>query len=128
MSLSIEVVSDVVCPWCFIGKRRLDEALHAYRALGKPAPSVLWRPYQLNPGLPEAGADGQQFFAGQFGEVGRNRVYARVAAIGKQIGIQFAFEKIVRQPNTLAAHSLIGLADGYGLQSRIVDIPGSRRT
>ena len=121
MALTIEVISDVVCPWCYIGKRRLEEALRMYQAEGMPAPAVRWRPYQLSPAVPASGLDSDSFVTEQFGVAGRDRIYTRVKAIGRAVGIDFAFEKIRRQPNTLAAHSLVSLAETYGNQCSLVE-------
>ena len=117
MSLSIDVVSDVVCPWCFIGKRRLEGALALYakERPDAPAPTVTWRPFQLNPGLPAEGMARADYVAQKFGPRG-GAVYTRVAAVGREVGIDFAFDRITRQPNTLAAHSLIELAGARGRQ------------
>jgi predicted DsbA family dithiol-disulfide isomerase len=117
MSLSIDVVSDVVCPWCFIGKRRLEGALALYakERPDAPAPTVTWRPFQLNPGLPAEGMARADYVAQKFGPRG-GAVYTRVAAVGREVGIDFAFDRITRQPNTLAAHSLIELAGAKGRQ------------
>jgi predicted DsbA family dithiol-disulfide isomerase len=117
MSLSIDVVSDVVCPWCFIGKRRLEGALALYakERPDAPAPTVAWRPFQLNPGLPAEGMARADYIAQKFGPRG-GAVYTRVAAVGREVGIDFAFDRITRQPNTLAAHSLIELAGAQGRQ------------
>jgi predicted DsbA family dithiol-disulfide isomerase len=117
MSLSIDVVSDVVCPWCFIGKRRLEGALARYakERPDAPAPTVTWRPFQLNPGLPAEGMARADYIAQKFGPRG-GAVYTRVAAVGREVGIDFAFDRITRQPNTLAAHSLIELAGAQGRQ------------
>lgn len=120
--LEIEVISDVVCPWCFIGKRRLEAALARY-AEAHPlaeAPRVLWKPFQLNPGLPESGVDRAEYVARKFGAQG-TALYARVAAVGKTVGIDFAFDRIARQPNTVAAHSLIALAHDHGSQDAVVE-------
>jgi predicted DsbA family dithiol-disulfide isomerase len=117
MALSIDVVSDVVCPWCFIGKRRLEGALALYakERPDAPAPTVTWRPFQLNPGLPAEGMARADYVARKFGARG-GAVYDRVKAVGREVGIDFAFDRITRQPNTLAAHSLIGLAGTVGRQ------------
>jgi predicted DsbA family dithiol-disulfide isomerase len=117
MSLAIDVVSDVVCPWCFIGKRRLEGALALYakERPDAPAPTVTWRPFQLNPGLPAEGMARADYVAQKFGPRG-GAVYTRVAAVGREVGIDFAFDRITRQPNTLAAHSLIELAGAQGRQ------------
>ncbi len=117
MSLSIDVVSDVVCPWCFIGKRRLEGALALYakERPDAPAPIVTWRPFQLNPGLPAEGMARADYVAQKFGPRG-GAVYTRVTAVGREVGIDFAFDRITRQPNTLATHSLIELAGARGRQ------------
>jgi predicted DsbA family dithiol-disulfide isomerase len=105
MPVQIEVISDVVCPWCYIGKRRLEAALGQV----KRQVQVVWRPFQLNPGLPEEGMDRVQYVRDKFGDAG-GKIYARVQAVGAAAGIAFAFDRIRRQPNTLAAHQLIALA------------------
>jgi len=122
MTLQIDVISDVVCPWCFIGKRKLARALALYRERnpGAEAPAVTWHPFQLNPGLPESGVDRAEYLQRKFGERSGN-IYARVTAIGAQVGIPFDFGKVVRQPNTLAAHSLITLAAEAGRQDEVVE-------
>ena len=122
MALQIDVISDVVCPWCYIGKRKLARALELYAKRDPDAepPRVAWHPYQLNPDLPEAGVDRRDYLERKFG--GRSaEIYARISAVGAQIGIPFAFDKVARQPNTLAAHSLIALAGDAGLQDALVE-------
>ncbi len=122
MSLSIDIVSDVVCPWCFIGKRRLEGALALYASEhpDAPAPAVAWRPFQLNPGMPAEGMARADYVARKFGPRG-GAVYDRVAAMGREVGIDFAFDRITRQPNTLAAHSLIQLAGAQGHQDAMAE-------
>jgi predicted DsbA family dithiol-disulfide isomerase len=122
MSLTIDIVSDVVCPWCFIGKRRLEGALALYAKAhpDAPAPVVSWRPFQLNPGMPDEGMPRAEYVARKFGARG-GAVYDRVTMVGKQVGIPFAFDRIVRQPNTVAAHSLIELAEKHGKQDAIAE-------
>jgi predicted DsbA family dithiol-disulfide isomerase len=122
MPLQIDVISDVVCPWCFIGKRKLARALELYGKRNPDAgrPQVAWHPYQLNPDLPEAGVDRREYLARKFG--GRSaEIYARISAVGAEVGIPFAFGKVPRQPNTLAAHTLIALAGDAGLQDVLVE-------
>jgi predicted DsbA family dithiol-disulfide isomerase len=110
MALQIEVISDVVCPWCFIGKRRLEQALDRLRATpGAPEVNVHWAPFQLNPWLPEAGMDRAEYLRRKFGAASA-QIYARVQAAGRTVGIDFAFDAIARQPNTQAAHRLIAAA------------------
>jgi predicted DsbA family dithiol-disulfide isomerase len=120
MSLEIDIVSDVVCPWCFIGKRRLEGALALYakERPDAPAPTVTWRPFQLNPDLPPEGMPRADYVARKFGSRGA-AVYDRVTAVGREVGIDFAFDRIARQPNTLAAHSLIALAGVQGRQDAV---------
>lgn len=122
MPLTIDVVSDVVCPWCYVGKRRLEEALERWAQAHpqEPAPQVSWQPFQLNPDLDPQGMPRADYIARKFGARGGG-VYARVAAVGLQVGIAFAFDRITRQPNTVAAHSLIALAGEKGLQEAMVE-------
>jgi predicted DsbA family dithiol-disulfide isomerase len=111
-ALTIDVVSDVVCPWCYIGKRRLEAALARLRAAEPDLPiAVRWHPFELNPDLPPAGADRRAYLEAKFGGPDRAReIYARVSAAGATVGIPFAFDAIVRQPNTREAHRLVAWA------------------
>jgi predicted DsbA family dithiol-disulfide isomerase len=103
---TIDVVSDVVCPWCYVGKRRLEAALAARPALAPPV--VRWHPFQLNPDIPADGVDRRSYLEAKFGGRERAReIYARVEAAGREAGIEFDFERIERQPNTVDAHRLI---------------------
>jgi len=118
--LTIDVISDVVCPWCFIGKRRLEAALRLYAEQNPeaPAPKVTWHPFQLNPGLPPEGMSRQDYVTRKFGPGGAQK-YERVAQVGKSVGLDLAFDKITRQPNTVAAHSLIAMAEPGPAQDRV---------
>ena len=119
-ALRIEVVSDVVCPWCYIGKRRLEKALALVG--GSVAPQVTWLPFQLNPGMPAEGMPRAEYRRAKFGSVERGRqLDARVAAEGRSEGIAFALERIERTPNTFAAHQLIDLAQQAGVGGAVVD-------
>jgi predicted DsbA family dithiol-disulfide isomerase len=101
----IDIISDVVCPWCFIGKRRLEKAL---ALLGLPNVSVRWKPFQLNPDAPKEGMDRQSFRARKFGSLARSQeLEARGAAAGAEEGIEFRFGRIRKVPNTFEAHRLI---------------------
>ncbi len=121
MTVQIEVVSDVVCPWCFIGKRRLEAALRALRdSADAPSVDVAWRPFQLNPDLPDEGMDREAYVRRKFG-ANAGQVYGRVSAVGREVGIDFDFSAIRRQPNTLAAHQLIALAGSAGRQDAMVE-------
>jgi predicted DsbA family dithiol-disulfide isomerase len=115
-------VSDVVCPWCFVGKRKLAAALELYaqERPDEPAPRVTWRPFQLNPQMPAEGMPRSEYVQRKFGRSG-TEVYARVSQAGKTVGIDFAFDRIERQPNTLAPHALVALADQHGKQDEVVD-------
>ncbi|MCC6197632.1 MAG: DsbA family oxidoreductase [Burkholderiales bacterium] len=108
-AFTVDVVSDVVCPWCYIGKRRLEAALARLRE-SDPAlvTQVRWHPFQLNPDLPPEGIDRKHYIEAKFGGPARAReVYARVTAAGQTVDIPFAIDAILRQPNTLDAHRLI---------------------
>lgn len=120
--LTIDVLSDVVCPWCLIGKRRLERALaeYAQRFPDRPAPLVRWHPFQLNPDMPEGGMSRADYVRQKFGDRA-DTVYDRVKAVGRTLDIPFAIDAIARQPNTAAAHSLIGLAEVGVQQQRLVE-------
>jgi predicted DsbA family dithiol-disulfide isomerase len=117
--VNIEVVSDVVCPWCYIGKRRLEKAL---KLLGRADAQIQWRAFELNPGISKAGVDRQEHRIRKFGSLSRARqLEAHVAAAGAEEGIDFHFDRIERMPNTFDAHRLIWLAGGEGLQNTVVE-------
>jgi len=121
MSLTVDVISDVVCPWCYIGKVKLNTAIELYKKANPDAgePLVRWHPFQLNPDLDPAGIDRAEYVSKKFGERAGS-VYDRVKGVGLEIGIEFAFDKIKRQPNTLKAHSLIAACEGTDLQEKMV--------
>lgn len=117
--MKIDIISDTICPWCFIGKRRLARTL-ALRP--QPAVSISWRPYQLNPDMPAEGMDRARYLANKFGGANRaDRSYDRIRAAGKEEGIDFHFERIQRTPNTVNSHRLVSFADRYGIQDAIVE-------
>jgi predicted DsbA family dithiol-disulfide isomerase len=114
--LTVDVISDVICPWCFIGKRRLEEALN-----GRPA-SVRWHPFQLNPEMPREGIERKSYRIRKFGSWERSQeLDAQVAAAGRGEGIAFNFDRQVRTPNTLDAHRIIWLAGERGAQDAVVE-------
>lgn len=118
--LRIEIASDVVCPWCYIGKRRLEKALAL--VAGEVEADIAWLPFQLNPGMPAAGMARADYRRAKFGSAERARALdARVAAEGAGEGIAFAFERIARTPNTAAAHCLIDVAQAQGCASPVVE-------
>jgi len=117
--LTIDIVSDVVCPWCYLGKRRLEEAL---QKLGRTDATVRWRPFQLDESIPEQGLDRQAYMRGKFGDLSRlQSVHDRLVAYGKEVGADYDFEAIARAPNTLKAHRLIRWAGEAGVQDAVVD-------
>ena len=120
----IDVVSDVVCPWCFIGKHRLEKAL----ALRPDIPvEVHWRPYFLNDWIPREGISREDYLITKFGSVERYKGIAqRVAAAAKEEGLVYAANKMKRQPNTLDCHRLIHWADAKGkateMKQKLMDL------
>jgi predicted DsbA family dithiol-disulfide isomerase len=117
--LQVEVASDVICPWCYIGKKRLEKALALARDIKA---DVRWLPFQLNPGMPKEGVPRAEYRKAKFGSVERSReLDARVIAEGRSEGIEFAFDRIERTPNTTAAHELINLAQENSLGNAVVD-------
>jgi predicted DsbA family dithiol-disulfide isomerase len=122
--LRINVVSDVVCPWCFIGKRRLEKAI----ALKPNIPvEVHFQPYFLNDWIPREGLSREEYLTKKFGSVERYSGMAqRVAAAAAEEGLTYAMDKIARQPNTLDAHRLIRWADETGqaacMKQRLMDL------
>jgi predicted DsbA family dithiol-disulfide isomerase len=118
MTLSVDVISDVICPWCFIGKRRLEKAIAAHPG----AVEVRWLPYQLNPQMPREGVSRLEYRSQKFGNWERSQqLDAQVAEAGEPEGIHFAFDRIERTPNTLDAHRLIELAGEEGVQDSVVE-------
>jgi len=117
--LLIEIASDVICPWCYIGKRRLEKALALLE--GAVEPRITWLPFQLNPGMPKAGMARADYRRAKFGSLERGRsLDARVAQEGAGEGIAFAFERMERTPNTFAAHQLVDLAQEQGNAGSVV--------
>lgn len=120
--VGIDIVSDVMCPWCFIGKKRFEKALEAVGATVEV--EVRWRPFQLDPTLPPEGKDRDAYLSEKFGGIERAReLYANVEAAGAQEGIPFRFDAIAVSPNTLDAHRLIRWSQtaGTGVQERVVE-------
>ena len=110
--LTIDIVSDVVCPWCYIGKRHVEQAIAQWRQKHPDAlVNIRWHPFQLNPDLPPAGTDRKGYLEEKFGGPQRAKeIYARVAAAGRNAGLELNFDSILKQPNTLAAHALMAYA------------------
>ena len=124
MAIRIDVISDVVCPWCFIGKRHLESALAAWREKypDREIPEVRWHPFQLNPDLPPAGMARSEYTARKFGGPDRAKeIYARVSEAGMRAGIRFDFDRIAVQPNTVDAHRLMHLAIEHARQDEMAE-------
>ena len=119
-TLLIEIASDVICPWCYIGKRRLEKALASLR--DEVEVRIEWLPFQLNPDMPAGGVARADYRRAKFGSVEKGRTLdARVAQEGAGEGIAFAFDRMQRTPNTVAAHQLIDLAQSQGKAGPVVD-------
>lgn len=121
--VNIDVVSDVVCPWCYIGKARLDQAIANVAA--DILVTVNWRPYQLNPDLPPEGVDHKAHLAAKLGgQAAVDRAHEMLAGLGEQDGITFDFEAVKISPNTLDAHRLIrwALTEGGDTQSEVATL------
>jgi predicted DsbA family dithiol-disulfide isomerase len=120
MTLTIDVISDVICPWCYIGKRRLEKAAAARR--GTHDVRVRWHPYELNPHMAKEGIDRREYRTAKFGSWERSLALdAQVTEAGRAESIVFAFDMIERTPNTLDAHRLIWLAEKDGVQDAVVE-------
>lgn len=117
--MNVDIISDVVCPWCFVGKRRFERALAARPDLDV---NVTWHAFQLNPDMPAEGMDRATYLATKFGSDERAEViYADIAKAGNDEDIAFAFDRIPRTPNTIDAHRVIGLAGVHGVQDGVVE-------
>jgi len=117
--LQLDIYSDTVCPWCFIGKRRLERALEA-----RPQPNIVvrWRAFQLNPGMPPEGMDRQAYLRAKFGQPERaHRIHDAVRGAGESEGIAFDFELMRRTPNTIKSHRLLRLAWDEGCQDATIE-------
>ena len=119
--LPISIYSDVICPWCYVGKRRLEAAL---RAPGMPQQlAVTWRPFELNPDMPAEGIERSVYRARKFGPEKARQSDLQMAERGRDVGIAFAFDRMQRTPNTRLAHRLIWQAGQHGgeAQNALVD-------
>lgn len=118
--LTVEIYSDVVCPWCYIGKRRLERALDQMN--GAMQARVVWRPFQLNPTMPKEGVDRTKYLEAKFRSLDAFRqLEEHVLAAGAAERIAFAFEKVAWTPNTVMAHRLIWYAGQQGRQDAAVE-------
>jgi len=119
-TLAIEVISDAICPWCWVAKRRLDRVIAALAP--DVTASVTWRPFELNPDMPKAGLDRRAYRSAKFGSWQRSQALdAQVAAAGRPEGLMFNHDKMERTPNTVDAHRLIRLAGQQGKQDGVIE-------
>lgn len=119
--ITIDVFSDPICPWCFIGKKRLDAALAERPDL--PV-AIRWRAFQLNPDMPKEGMERQAYLSAKFGGGERaSEIYAQIGRVGEQVGIDFQFDRIPRTPSTLKAHRLIRYAQRPGIECADILVP-----
>jgi len=115
----VDIVSDTICPWCYIGKRRFERALELS---GRDDVAISWRPFQLNPDMPVEGMTRDDYVRAKFGGGDRPRqIYQAVADSGREAGIEFQFSRIKRTPNTILSHRLIQWGARTGRQDAVVD-------
>jgi predicted DsbA family dithiol-disulfide isomerase len=122
--LRVDVVFDFVCPWCYIGKRRLEAALDVWKTEhpDDPEPVVRWLPFQLNPDIPAGGISRREHMELKHGPAGPSpEKQEHVAALGRRLGLAFELDRITVQPNTLDAHRLSGCAQRRGWQDKMVE-------
>ena len=116
----LSIVSDAICPWCYVGKRRPEQGLALMN--GAPRPRVTWRPFELNPQMPKAGIDRREYRMRKFGSWERSlQMDAQLTEVGRSVGIQFRYDLMKRTPNTFDAHRLIWLAGQMGVQDAMVE-------
>ena len=117
--MRIDIISDTVCPWCFIGKRRLERALARRPGLEV---TVAWHPFQLNPDMPEGGRERGEYLRSKFGgAAAAARIYAEIGAAGADLDIDFDFDAIAITPNTVDSHRLIRWAGAEDKQDAVVE-------
>lgn len=118
--MQIDVISDTICPWCYIGKRRLEKALAQRPDIDF---EIVWRPYQLNPDMPPKGMDRKTYLETKFGNKDQaNKIYSRIADMGREEGLEFAIEKQKRLPSTIDSHRLNHWAQTAGVQDAVVEL------
>jgi len=121
MQMRMDIISDTVCPWCFIGKKRMEAAMAELPELGF---EIMWRPFQLNPDMPAEGMDRRTYMKQKFGSDHGGKsspVYQAILDNGKACGIDFDFQKIEKMPNTLDSHRLVRWAYSTGNQDAVVE-------
>lgn len=116
--MQLDIISDTVCPWCYIGKKRLEKAQVERPTIDF---NINWRPFQLDPTIPAEGVDRQAYIERKFGAERAKSAGNAIREAGEMEGISFAFDKIKRSPNTLDSHRLIKWAGSAGVQNKVVD-------
>jgi predicted DsbA family dithiol-disulfide isomerase len=119
-ALNIEIYSDLICPWCYIGKRRMEAGL---KLLGEEfVPKIVWRPFQLNPDMPVAGMNRRAYRTKKFGSWDRSLAMdVEVTAIGKSLAIEFNYDKVLVTPNTMSGHRLLWWAEQRDQQNALAE-------
>ena len=119
LMIELDIFSDTVCPWCYIGKKRLENALNKYKNL---VIKQTWRPFQLNPGMPPDGMDRQEYLISKFGSSDAAKtVYENIYEEGVKEGINFNFDLIEVTPNSFNSHRLLALAYKADIQEKVLD-------
>ena len=117
----IDVISDAICPWCYIGKRQLERALDIL-ATNQCKVAVAWHPFQLNPDMPAEGVEREKYRIAKFGSLERSKqLDQRITETAATVGLEFHLEKLTRTPNTVNAHRLIRFAGQKGVQDAVVE-------
>jgi predicted DsbA family dithiol-disulfide isomerase len=117
----IDVISDAICPWCYIGKRQLERALDIMAA-HHCSVAVAWHPFQLNPDMPAEGAEREKYRIAKFGSLERSKqLDRRITEAAASVGLEFHLDRITRTPNTVNAHRLIRFAGRKGVQDAVVE-------
>ncbi|CAN5602015.1 DsbA family oxidoreductase [soil metagenome] len=119
-SIQLDIYSDVICPWCYVGKARLDEAL---KTIGKSLNiKTTWKPFELNPTMPVEGADRKEYMLKKFGTADFSNMHNRLSTAGAENGVKFNFAAMTRVPNTFDAHRLIWFAERVGRQHELSEV------
>lgn len=115
-TIAIDVISDVICPWCFLGKRRLDKAIALLDGIKT---EVNWRPFFLDPSIPKDGMSRKSYLENKFGTERLKTLHDPILAAAKEDGVPYAFDRITRTPNTMDAHRLIRWSHVGGKQHEV---------
>lgn len=119
-SIQLDIYSDVICPWCYVGKARLDEAL---KTIGTALNiKTTWKPFELNPTMPDEGTDRKEYMLKKFGTTDLSGMQNRLSTAGAENGVNFDFAKMTRVPNTFTAHRLIWFAKKEDRQHELSEV------